>query len=377
MRSWSVAPLAAATFAALGVSGGAALADPGMRVSGPHSYENLAVYFVHGASAGGAVPLTLQEALDKGQVQVVETGQVNELQIENTGSEHVFIQAGDIVKGGKQDRVLTVSFLLRPSSGRVPIASFCVEQGRWAARGKEDQAKFSSAGEAMPSRSALLAMAAPPPAKAQPQAESPMAGNNSAAMRGGREHDEVAAKQRQVWDSVAVTQKKLSSGLNAAVASPQSASSLQLALENDKLKEARAAYVGALQASGEKDADVVGYAVAINGRMSNANLYPSNALFRKMWSKQLAAAVTEAIGEKPGSAPGAPEVSGTPGAAPAAAAPAAPAVTEFLAAAEKGKSYERAAAAGARQEVRDADKSLYNEARSADGKWIHRSYLAK
>jgi len=174
-----------------------------------------------------------------------------------------------------------------------------------------------------------------------------------------------------------VTQKKLSSGLNAAVASPQSASSLQLALENDKLKEARAAYVGALQASGEKDADVVGYAVAINGRMSNANLYPSNALFRKRGGKQLAAAVTEAIGEKPGSAPGAPEVSGTPGAAPAAAAPAAPAVTEFLAAAEKGKSYERAAAAGARQEVRDADKSLYNEARSADGKWIHRSYLAK
>ncbi len=30
-----------------------------------------------------------------------------------------------------------------------------------------------------------------------------------------------------------------------------------------------------------------------------------------------------------------------------------------------------------RQEVRDADKSLYNEARGADGKWIHRSYLAK
>jgi hypothetical protein len=195
-----------------------------------------------------------------------------------------------------------------------------------------------------------------------------MAGNSSAtAMRVGREQDEVSSKQRQVWDSVAVTQKKLSSGLNAAVASPQSASSLQLALENDKLKEARAAYVSALQAAGEKEADVVGYVVAINGRMSNASLYPSNALFRKMWNKQLAAAVTEAIGEKPGAAP----------AAAAPSPPSAPAVTEFLADAEKGKSYARAAAAGARQEVRDADKSLYNEARSADGAWIHRSYLAK
>ena len=115
------------------------------------------------------MPLTLQEALAKGQVQVVETGRVNELQIENTGGEQVFIQAGDIVKGGKQDRVLTVSLLLPAKSGSVPIASFCVEQGRWSARGKEDHAKFSSAKESMPSRSALLAMAAPPPEpKARP-----------------------------------------------------------------------------------------------------------------------------------------------------------------------------------------------------------------
>jgi hypothetical protein len=366
MRSWSGAPLAAAAFAALGFSGGAALADPGTRVSGPHVHANLAVYFVHGVSVGGAVPLTLQEALGKGQVQVIETGKVNELQIENTGTEQVFIQAGDIVKGGKQDRVLTVSFLLPANSGRVPIASFCVEQGRWAARGKEDLAKFSSAGEAMPSRTALLAMAAPP-AKASPEVGRPAAEENAAAVqRIIRDRDEVGRKQREVWDQVAATQKKLSKGLNAAVASPQSASSLQLALENDKLKEARTAYIKALEPLGEKEADVIGYVVAINGQMSVANLYPSNALFRKMWGKQLAAVVTEAIGEKREGA-----------AAPAAAPPAPPAVTQFLAEAEKGASHERMVAAGARQEVRDAATSLYNEARSADGKWIHRNYLAK
>ena len=368
MRSISVAPLAAAALAMAGASSGTAFASEDTRISGPHVHENLAVYFVHGASAGGPVPLTLQEALAKGHVQVIETGRVNELQIENTGSEQVFIQAGDIVKGGKQDRVLTVSFLLPASSGRLPIASFCVEQGRWSARGKEDNARFSSAGEAMPSRSALLAMAAPPPEPSQPQAGASPAGNSPAvAMRVGRELDEVAKKQREVWDSVATTQRKLSRGLNAPVASPQSASSLQLALENEKLKDARIAYIGALQATGEKEADVVGYVVAINGKMSAANLYPSNALFRKMWDKQLAAVVTEAIGESPGAAPA---VAPAPPPAPAAA-------TEFLAEAEKGKTYERGVAAGTRQEVRDADKSLYNEARGADGKWIHRSYLAK
>jgi hypothetical protein len=364
MRFIQLAPLAAAAFATAGVSGGAAFANTSTRISGPLVHENLAVYFVHGKGAGGPVPLTLQEALAKGHVQVVETGRVNELQIENTGEEAVFIQAGDIVKGGKQDRVLTVSLLLPGKSGRVPIASFCVEQGRWSARGKEDLAKFSSANEAMPARSALLAMAAPPvERKADPAA--PAAGQHvTGAAAARREHDEVAEKQRKVWDSVASTQKKLSQGLDAAVASPQSTSSLQLSLENEKLKQARAAYVKALQPAGEKEADVIGYVVAINGKLSVANVYPSNALFRKMWEKQLAAVVTEAIGEKPGTAP-------------AASPPPAPAATEFLAQAEKGKPFERVLAAGMRQEVRDADKSLYNEARGADGAWIHRSYLAK
>ena len=107
MRYISVAPLAAAAFAAIGACGGRVRRSD-MRISGPHVHENLAIYFVHGPArrpgpadpAGGA---------GQGQVQVVETGRVNELQIENTGDEEVFIQAGDIVKGGKQDRVLTVS----------------------------------------------------------------------------------------------------------------------------------------------------------------------------------------------------------------------------------------------------------------------------
>jgi hypothetical protein len=43
----------------------------------------------------------------------------------------------------------------------------------------------------------------------------------------------------------------------------------------------------------------------------------------------------------------------------------------------KGKTYQRPVAAGSLQEIRDADKFLYNEARAADGQWIHRNYLAK
>ena len=144
----------------LGSVRGASAAET-QQVSGPVVHENLAVYFIHGASATGPVPLTLDEALSKGSVKVVETGEVNELKIENTGGEPVFIQSGDIVKGGRQDRTLTTSLILPPHSGEIPIASFCVEHGRWSQRGTEDAATFASAAEAIPSREVKLAMKAP------------------------------------------------------------------------------------------------------------------------------------------------------------------------------------------------------------------------
>src|SRR5262245_40367088 len=149
-----------------------ARADEGPRISGPFSHRNLSVYFVHGPSTPGPAPLTLQEALEKKTVEVIETGSVNELKIRNKGDAEIFIQSGDIVKGGRQDRVVTVSFLLPPKSGNVPLASFCVEHGRWGGRGKEDTARFSSSADLMPSREAKLAMKAPMPASNQPAAKS-------------------------------------------------------------------------------------------------------------------------------------------------------------------------------------------------------------
>jgi hypothetical protein len=351
MRITAFAPLVAAALAALGTAVRPATAAD-TRISEPFVHDNLAVYFVHGDSVAGPVPLSLQEGLAKGTVRVIETGSVNELQIENTGGEAVFVQAGDIVKGGKQDRVLTVSFLLPASSGRVPISSFCVEQGRWSARGGEDQRAFGSAQEAMPSKSALLALAAP---EAQAGASAPA---NPAAQSAA----ETAWKQHRVWDEVAKTQRKLADSLNAAVAAPQSATSLQLTLENANLAKARADFVSALEAQGLNDGEIVGFVTAINGTISSANVYPSNALFRKMWRKQLAAAITEAIGDK----------SANPVAAPPAAI-----AKEFLSNAEAGKAQERASAAGARLETREAANAVYNEAKGADGNWVHKSYLAK
>jgi hypothetical protein len=355
----------AAASAALGVPGGPALAQSdagaGQRISGPHVHKNLAVYLIHGANATDQVPLTLAEALAKGKVQMTETGAVNELRVENTGDDAVFIQAGDIVKGGRQDRVLVVSLLLPPRSGALPISSFCVEPGRWSARGGEDPTRFASALQSMPSRKALLVMASPPAAdSAGPPAAKP---GQAAEQRQERSRDDTAIRQRQVWDSVAKTQSNLAAGLGAPVKAAQSETSLQLSLEHASLKQAQALYLAALEDAALKDGDVIGYVVAINGRPVSANLYPSNGLFRKVWARQLAAAVTEAIGDPPGAAAPAPPPIGD--------------VEGFLAAAERGQAQERETTADMRQETRASDLAVYNEARSAGGGWVHKNYLAK
>ena len=338
---------------------GLAVAGDGVNLSGPIVHANLAVYLVHGANAEGAVPISLQEALAGGQVKVLETGSVNELTVENVGDNEVFVQAGDIVKGGQQDRVLSLDLLLPPHSGKVSLAAFCVEAGRWTARGAEDAKEFSAAMASMPSPEAnramrLYAMSAPsalPVAQLSPVLSSANLG--AAAM---------AERQAQIWANVQKTQDRLSHSLGAAVAAPASPSSLELSLENDRLKAVQAEYTGALQNAGETGDDVVGYVFAVNGKIVGGDSYRSNALFRKMWPKLLTAAVTEAIAEKD---------------APGAAAPSLAAVHDFLAAAERAPQSVRKLNASVSLATRDGDGALYAETQRGDGAWVHRNYLAK
>src|SRR5258708_25883573 len=115
MTTWNL--LAAALSLCLAQFAGAgARAETGddYRLSGPAVHGNLAIYFVHGKSRSGPVPLTLAEALAKKTIKVRELGEVNELHVENTGAEEIFIQSGDVEKRRQQARVLTAGLLLNP-----------------------------------------------------------------------------------------------------------------------------------------------------------------------------------------------------------------------------------------------------------------------
>jgi ARG and Rhodanese-Phosphatase-superfamily-associated Protein domain len=314
-----------------------------VQLSAPVVHDNLAVYFVHGASKPGPVPLTLAEALNKGVVRVSETGNVNTLAIENLGDEEIFVQAGDIVKGGRQDRTLMVSLLLPPKSGRIPIASFCVEHGRWSPRKGEDSRTFATSADTVPSKELKLAMQAPLPAAAgQPAAE-------------------TSIRQRMVWDKVNAAQDRLTTATGTNVRAPASASSLQLALENKKLGDARKAYVAALKNAGEAGDDIIGFVFAINGKLNSAEVYSSNGLFRKMWPKLLDASAIEAISHRQ-------DVRDE--------APSPKAATAFIADGNGGTTSEKPLNFGVRRVMHDSDKAYLVETVRSDG-WVHRSYLSK
>jgi hypothetical protein len=360
------AMLALTPFAAAEQAGGET------RISGPAVHANLAVYLIHGPSRDGPVPLTLQEALEAKRVEVRETGQVNTLEVENVGDDAVFVQSGDIVKGGRQDRVLMVSLILPPHSGAIPIASFCVEQGRWSQRAGEDASKFNSAAAALPSRVGKLALAGASATGAARASGAGGSGDRVAGREPNARGEPTQTRQQQVWREVDAIQQKLTRSLAAPVAAAKSRTSLQLSLENDKLREAEAAYVQALAPAGEGDADVVGYAIALNGKVTSADVYPSNGLFRKLWRKQLRAAIAEAIGERQEQTAPAP-------------APAPDAVRAFLRDGETAAAERKVPTTRGSVDVRENERVLFQEARPAPAKaaaapaaaWTHRSYLAK
>ncbi len=78
-------------------------------------------------------PRTFDEAVEKGDLVVREVGggEVNAVKVKNNGGRAVFIMAGEIMTGSKQDRTVQRDVLIPPESGWVRVPVYCVEHGRW------------------------------------------------------------------------------------------------------------------------------------------------------------------------------------------------------------------------------------------------------
>ncbi len=318
------------------VSAITAAQSPAYRISAPYSHKNLTIFLIHGKNETTKTNiLTLQEAMERKILRVYETSDVNELAVENVSKYFdVFIQSGDIVKGGKQDRILAVSIIIRAHSGRIKIEAFCVESGRWQKRGNEDAGQFSSSNDRIVSKELKL------------------------AANGER-------SQQEVWAKVSEAQDKLSKNVGGAVASASSRSSLQLSLENTKVTATADEYVRKLSNLIDGRSDVIGYAFAVNGKINSADVYVSNTLFKKLWPRMLKAAAIEAVAEKDTRA------ASTPAAKPDE-------VKAFMSDADRGRAEERASSGSTRIVTRDQKDSAVYEARDEKSKTVvHRAYVKK
>lgn len=237
----------------------------GYRLEGPFGHENLTVFLIAGEErAGGGAYATLEEALAAQTIRIHETGSVNQIELEYTGEVDLFICAGELVKGGRQDRALPFDLIIGKKSGRSPLPSFCVEAARWGRRGAESAAQFSSSDQFLASKKARLAA-------------------------------KLKREQGEVWESVGEAVHEMSASLDAPVACAASPSSYKLALEHEGLNKRISDYVGAVMKAPEGRPDAIGLAFAVNGEWVGFDVFGSREIFAKLWPKLLRAAATEAI----------------------------------------------------------------------------------
>lgn len=304
------------------------------QLSGPYSHKNLTVFLLHGKDQTAKTFLTLQEALAQKKVRVYETKNVNELAIQNFSKQDVYVQAGDMVRGGEQDRMISVDFIVPARSRRMPIEAYCVESGRWNSRGNETARTFSSS-------------------------------ENSAATKDLKLAAKSAKSQDEVWKKVAVAQDKLGQNVGASVRDDLSASSLELSVENTKVKETTAAYIDALSGILRNRKDVIGYVFAINGQVNSADVYASHALFAKLWPKLIKASAVEAVAELRKDLEMKPVTDET--------------IRGFLAESEQAPASTREVTTRVKLITREDDKNAYFETRDVEqaDRWIHRNYIRK
>jgi hypothetical protein len=305
------------------------------KLTGPFTHENLTIYLIHGEDKlQGKNLLTLEEALEQKKVIVHETQNVSELAIENTSDEDVFIQSGDIIKGGQQDRVIRSDLIVSAKSGRMPLGAFCVEHGRWSQRGQEARTYFAGSSNQLPIKDLKIA-------------------------------SRRAKSQARVWEAVEKSQTQLGGKVGGSVQSAASQSSLQLSLEDKKVQDAAQEYVKQLSTIADQEDDVIGYAFAINGKVNSADVYASHDLFKRLWPKLLKSSAIEAV-----SALEKDKKFETPDTQ---------SVKAFLADAEKGKSSSTEVGERFILIEQESENNLLFETRDKEAKevMLRRNYLAK
>lgn len=275
------------------------------KVLEPIRHENLTVFPVVAAKSYPTSEfLTLDEGLRSGEVVVTEAGavpglirrqgvpvrrydgaEVNRLVLVNNSKRPLLLLAGEIVTGGKQDRVIGKDRIVPPESDPVDLSVFCVEPGRWVAT-----SEHFGASEAMYGHGAGTASRVPMAMMAQPSVRAKAMGDKN---------------QNEVWD--AVNNQKAAMTVEVVGAAPEAAremaqtSSYARVNENEEVKKQVDAVAKPIEQNYQslirqlRDRNAVGVVVAVNGRIIWADVFASTDLLEKYWPKLVRSYASEAV----------------------------------------------------------------------------------
>ena len=272
--SWPLVLGASLLIGVLGLSAGPGHA--GIGNEGPYRVlpairrGNLAIFPVVAAkSYNTSQLLTLDEGIRTGAVVVTEAGsdrglvrgdvvpirssgaEVNRLVLYNNSDRPLLLLAGEIVTGGKQDRVIGADRIVPPKGGPIDLNVFCVEPGRWV----QSSEKFGSMGAQM----------------AQPSVRTP-------AM--------AAQNQSEVWARVRASNAAMANSLSASesLGDVRGTSSYAKVFASPPVQAKLDAYGGhaSEQAilSELRNNGAVGVVVAVNGRVEWADVFAAPICWR-------------------------------------------------------------------------------------------------
>jgi len=291
------------------VHAGEAIPASGYKVLEPIRHGNLAIFPVVAAKTYSTSEfLTLDEGLRSGDVIVTEAGsvqglirrhttpvvrqggaEVNRLVLVDNSSRPLLLLAGEIVTGGKQDRVIGKDRIIPAESDPVDLGVFCVEPGRWVAT-----SEHFGASEAMYGGSVNGSVGGP--------VHAPMAMMAQPSVRGKAMADK---NQNEVWNEV--NKQKVAMAEQVTVSAPAVAADLNQTSsyakvnENVEVKKQVDSIVKPIEENYQslirqlRDRNAVGVVVAVNGRIIWADLFASTDLLGKYWPKLVRSYASEAV----------------------------------------------------------------------------------
>ena len=281
---------------------------PGYKVLEPIRHGNLTVFpVVAGKSYPTGEFMTLDEGLRSGDVVVTEAGnvqglirrhstpavrsdgaQVNRLVLVNNSKRPLLLLAGEIVTGGKQDRVIGKDRIVPAESDPVDLSVFCVEPGRWIAASEHFGASEAMYGAAVGGRSqnapAPMAMMAQPSVRAKAMAD--------------KNQNEVWAEVRKQQQAVSV---EVAASAPAVATEVGRTSSYARVMENEEVKKQVDSVAKPIEQNYQslirqlRDRNAVGVVVAVNGRIIWADVFASTDLLEKYWPKLVRSYASEAV----------------------------------------------------------------------------------